>query len=284
VLRGVKVVEVRVEQALSRSGLPDIDYALNPYMGCSHACIYCYARLYTRHSEASREWGRVVVVKKNIVDVLSREVKLYKRGVVGVSTITDPYQPVEAIYGLTRKSIALLLESGFHVSIQTKNTLILRDLDMLAKHRDRVDVGFTITTPIKEVARVIEPHSPPPAARAQALKAISSMGIDTWIFYGPVIPELNDDRETVDWILEIARETRSRVLVDRLHIKPFMKSSDNVLSNLIAKATSKWWKSFTEFFMKKCNEMRVECIPGFAEPVKSCSASDKLDRYLACSG
>lgn len=266
VFRAFRVLETRVGYALSRSGLPDLDYAVNPYMGCSHACIYCYARLYTKHSEASRLWGRVVVVKKNIADVVKREVSMYKRGVVGLSTITDPYQPVEAVYGLTRRVLAILLEAGFHGSIQTKNTLVLRDLDLIAKYRDRVDMGFTITTLNNSVARFIEPYSPPPGARARALKTIADEGVDTWIFYGPVIPGLNDNVETVNAILQLAVETGSRVLADKLHVKPFMKNREHPLSNYALRASGRWWRSFLKLFTEKCEEIGVECITGLAEP------------------
>ena len=86
---------IKVKQALSRSGLPDIDYALNPYAGCYHGCIYCYARAYTRYKDAAQNWGQVIYIKENIVDVLRKEVRRKKKGIVGISTITDPYQPIE---------------------------------------------------------------------------------------------------------------------------------------------------------------------------------------------
>ncbi|RLG81458.1 MAG: radical SAM protein [Thermoprotei archaeon] len=266
----------RVSRALTRSGLPDIDYALNPYMGCSHGCIYCYARLYTRNKEISENWGMVVAVKENIVDLVKREARFTPKGVVGVSTITDPYQPVEAIYKLTRRSIEILLEHGFHVSLQTKSTLILRDLDLLLRHRDRVDVGFTITTLNTRISSFIEPSSPPPPARVEALKRIAEKGIETWIFYGPVIPGLNSDVETIERILQIAYTTGSKVLVDPLRVKYFMLEHVHPLYRYALATRAFDWDLFYKRVFELCREKGVECIKGFAEP----SSPPTLDRYM----
>lgn len=275
-MRRVKILTVKASRAISRSGLPDIDYALNPYIGCSHGCIYCYARLYTRHREVAENWGSIVIVKENLLEVLRKETKKYKPGVIGLSTITDPYQPVEAIYRLSRGSLRILLENNFHVSIQTKNPLILRDLDILVNYRNRVDVGFTITTLNNSIARLIEPYSPPPSSRAKALIELSRKNIDTWIFYGPVIPGLNDDIKTIDHMLNLALETNSKILIDNLHVKPFMKKEDHPLRKYIARTSKSWWKTFLEIILRKCREYGVKCITGYAEPMENIT----LDKYF----
>jgi len=135
-----------VKTALSNSGLPDLDYALNPYIGCQHGCLYCYAPNYISDIDVKANWGKVIIVKENIGDILHEEVLKKKRGAVGIGTITDAYQPQESIYGLTRLSLKILLNHGFRVSIQTKSTLIIRDIDLLLKFRNKVDVGFTLTS------------------------------------------------------------------------------------------------------------------------------------------
>ncbi|MEZ0393619.1 MAG: radical SAM protein [Desulfurococcaceae archaeon] len=274
----LKVYKTRIKNALSRSGLPDIDYALNPYIGCSHGCIYCYARLYTRHKEVSENWGEVVIVKENIVEVLKEEVTRLPRGTVGVSTITDPYQPIETFYKLTRSSIKVLLEHGFRVSIQTKNPLVLRDVDLLSKYADRVDVGFTITTLEDSIASFIEPKAPPPRARSEALAKISGHGIKTWIFYGPIIPGLNDDDETIDGLLALAKETGSTVYYDRLHVKPFM--NDNSLAPYLIKLRRYDWRQFLEKLLKRCRTAGVECRPGLDYE----DVHRKIDDYLSRDG
>ncbi len=278
VRRDLRIIRHRVTTALTRSGLPDLDYALNPYTGCLHGCIYCYSRLYTRDQIVSRNWGEIVVVKENLITVLRKEVKKYRPGVVGVSTITDPYQPVEAIYKLTRGSIELLLRHGFHISIQTKNPLVLRDLELLINYRDRVDVGFTITTLDKNKAGFIEPKAPPPSARINALEKLAGEGIDTWIFYGPIIPGLNSDIDTAREVIEIAYETSSRVLIDSLHIKSFMLDPKHPLYKYVTDKRfnrNQWRKLFREI-LSICSEKKVLCIEGLAEPVEKIT----LDKYM----
>lgn len=261
--RGVRVYYTIVDTALSKSGLPGLDYALNPYLGCSHGCIYCYARMYTRDKRASSNWGRVVVVKKNLVDVLREEVARYKPGTVGVGTITDPYQPVEAIYGLTRRSIETLVAKGFQVSIQTKNPLVLRDLELLAEHRSLVDVGFTITTLEWRKASLIEPSAPPPRARALALRKLAGKGVKTWVFYGPIIPGFNDGDEEIEVITSLAAETGSALYYDPLHVKPFMKSPLYPLSANTSMVRRDWWRRVEKRIRETCREKRVVCKGGF---------------------
>ncbi len=273
-----KILFIKVKKALTKSGLPDLDYALNPYMGCWHSCTYCYARLYTWIREVSEKWGDVIAVKTNLIEVLSREIKYLSRGVVGVGTITDPYQPIEAVYKLTRQAVTLLVENGFHVSIQTKNPLILRDLDVLKKHKDKVDVGFTITTLDNKKAKTIEPRAPPPTARAEALRKIASQGIETWIFYGPVIPTINDNQETVNQLIRLAKETNSKLLIDNLHIKKFMYYPTHPLYNIVPIARRYNWRGFIEKILAKCREEDVQCIPGLAEPKQG---NITLDKYFS---
>lgn len=262
--RSMKVYQKIVESALSKSGLPDIDYALNPYLGCSHGCIYCYARLYTRDKRASMNWGSVVIVKSNIARVLEKEIKRIKPGHVGVGTITDPYQPVEAVYKLTRTCIEILLKHGFNVSIQTKNTLVLRDIDIFSKYKDFIDVGFTIITLNQNLTKLIEPFSSPPLARVNALRVLSNHGVKTWIFYGPIIPGLNDDIKTLESVAKIAKETNSILYYDSLHVKPFMKNPKYLLYEPARKVSKKWWLSTEKRILEYCSNYALNCKPGFA--------------------
>ena len=272
---------IRVRHALSKSSLPDLDYALNPYIGCFHACSYCYARGYVgRYVDAGRSWGEIVYIKENLVDVLKVEVKRFRAGVVGVSTITDPYQPIEAELGIVREAIKVLLNSGFSVSIQTKSDLVLRDIDILKRFIGRVDVGFTITSLNDDLIRYVEPRAPLPSLRVKALRRLSSEGIETWIFYGPVIPYINDSDDDVNGILELAKETGSKVLIDKLHVKPWIINSlSGALSQVINMGSAlkilnkdfinSWWSSFKGKVIKKCRDYGVKCYPQLAEPLAS---------------
>ncbi|MEM3927087.1 MAG: radical SAM protein [Desulfurococcaceae archaeon] len=263
VFRKFLVHSVFVDKALSKSGLPDLTYALNPYIGCSHGCVYCYARLYTRDKRVSENWGRIVLVKENLPKVLEWETRTLKKGVVGVGTITDAYQPVEAVYRVTRRCLEILLKAGFEISIQTKNPLVLRDMDLLAEHRDKIDIGFTITSLDREVARFIEPNSPSPMSRANALREIREIGIKTWLFYGPIIPGLNDDYETMKAITEIAADTGSTLYYDPLHVKAFMRDQKHPLNPYLYRMTSNWRKQLEKKLINLCMKHGLTCKPGF---------------------
>ncbi len=277
-----KYLEVRCRRALSRSGLPDLDYALNPYLGCEHGCIYCYARLYTP-PQIAREWGEIVAIRRNIVEVLRREVRFLKRGTVGVGTISDGYQPIEEREELTRRCIEVLLGAGFRVSVQTKSSLVERDADLLKN--PLADVGLTITFVDDAKARAYEPRASPPSERIETARSLRKRGVEVWIFYGPVIPGANDDWETFREILSLAKELRARLYIDPLHPKRFMFET-GVLAKEARETRSKRFRDRIEAMFRACAEEGVKCLPGFegdASQEGASRASYTLDRFLGSS-
>jgi len=216
----MKLKEINCKTALSTSGLPALDYTLNPYMGCGHACIYCYAPSTLRYSGPD-PWGTFVNAKTDIPRMLERELRNKKRGVVGISTVTDPYQPAEEKFKLTRSCLEVLSSKGFPICIQTKSSLVLRDLDLIKGFSEK-EVGFTVTTLDERIGSVIEPGAPTPWERLKALKTLSDEGIPTWAFIGPMVPGALD-REKLGEVLEAVKEAGvSHVMVDRLRLKPGM--------------------------------------------------------------
>lgn len=216
----IEVKAIPCKSALSRSTLPGLTYTFNPYVGCQHGCLYCYVPDMLRGRVSSSEWGREVLVKEGVLDHLRADLKRLRPGVVGVSTVTDPYQPIERSLGITRKALSILRDAGFPVSVQTKSSLVLRDLDIM--EGGNFEVGMTITSMDNAFRRRFEPGAPPPEERAHTLEEASSKGIRTWIFYGPIIPGFNDSPEEIESIAGLAQRTRSRILYDRLNIKPMM--------------------------------------------------------------
>ncbi|MEM0377788.1 MAG: radical SAM protein [Thermosphaera sp.] len=262
--RNLIIIKQRVTTGLSKSGLPGLDYALNPYIGCSHSCIYCYARQYTRDKRVSENWGHVIIVKENLTNILLSEVKRLKKGVVGVGTITDAYQPVEAAFKLTRRAVEILVHNGFHVSIQTKNPLVLRDKDVLSANKSIVDVGFTITTISCDKSRIIEPNAPCPEARINAVRTLSREKFNTWVFYGPIIPSFNDDDKTITALVELSHETGSTLFYDPLRFKPFMVNLQHPLSGVfVAGDLKQRLKETINRLKRKCLEYGVSCRGGF---------------------
>jgi DNA repair photolyase len=156
-------------------------YTVNLYKGCTHGCVYCYAPSLT-HDE--RRWGTYVDVRVNAPLVLERELRGLEKEEVFLSSASDPYQPVEARYRLTRRCLGVLLRHRFPVSILTRSPLVLRDLDLLKKF-GKVRVGMSITTvPVRE----FEPGVPPLQRRVDTLRKLRLAGIRTWVSLAPVIP------------------------------------------------------------------------------------------------
>uniref|UniRef100_A0A7C3MBY6 Radical SAM protein n=1 Tax=Archaeoglobus fulgidus TaxID=2234 RepID=A0A7C3MBY6_ARCFL len=255
---GVRVIRRSVRRAISRSNLPKVDFTVNPYTGCMHGCIYCYARSYCQ-KDVGENWGSVVVVKENIPEILGRELRRRPSGRIVLSTMTDPYQPLEKKEELTRRVLEILLKNGCEVGIQTKSDLVLRDLDLLVKNLNLVDVGFTITTLNKELARKIEPLAPSPKRRIGSLEKLSEEGIRTWVFMGPVIPDA-DERE-IEEIVEIAAKTSSSLYYDKFRVKEFMKSG--FVRDLAEKASKTDWKEVSRKINEICEKYGVKAIPAF---------------------
>lgn len=201
---------IECKRALSPSGLPGVDYALNPYTGCEHGCIYCYAPGVT-HTDL-RTW-RVVRVKRNIPERLARELPAVE-GVIGLGTVTDPYQYAERKFRLTQMCLEVLHERNRRVHIHTKSDLILRDLDLLMDMDVRV--GMTITNIDDRVSRMTEPGAPLPRDRLKALKGLVDAGIDCYVLIAPVMSSL-EGRERR--LLEAVAETGARsVFSDPLNL------------------------------------------------------------------
>ena len=139
----MQIKEITCSTALSPSKLPGLMYSLNPYRGCQHQCAYCYVPNILRIPRD--QWGEFVHVKTNCPSVLSKELRIKPKGVVGLSTVTDPYQPLEKKYQLSRYCLVQLLKHDFPVSIQTKSSLIQRDSDLISQFSD-VEIILSIAT------------------------------------------------------------------------------------------------------------------------------------------
>ncbi len=213
------MVRKQCSTALSPSNLPGLDLALNPYTRCEHNCAYCYAPYVMRM--APDDWSRNVQAKVNIPQVLTKELPR-KKGVIGLGTVTDPYQPAEKELELTRRCLEVMARTPCQVSVLTKSDLVTRDIDLL-KRIDRVEVGLTINTIADDAASIFEPCAPPPSARLAAVRALISAGINAYVFLGPIIPTVTD-RDLPGLIGSIHATGADRIMVDRLNLRPGMRS------------------------------------------------------------
>ena len=127
--------EIHAKSILSKSGIDGISYCVNPYVGCAHACSYCYASFMKRFTGHQEPWGDFVDVKVNAPALLERQIQKARPGRIFLSTVTDPYQPVEEVYGVTRSCLEVLCSSPFPVDILTKSPLVLRDMSLFKELR-----------------------------------------------------------------------------------------------------------------------------------------------------
>lgn len=221
----IKIKEITCKNILSTSGIPGIDYALNPYVGCEHGCVYCYAIFMKRFTGHNEPWGDFVDVKVNAPEILRKQLTRIKPGKISIGTVTDGYQPLEEKYKITHSCLKEFMAYQYPVSILTKSSLILRDLGLLKKIKI-LDVGITITTLDEEVRKVLEPKSSSSIERLDTLKILATEGIDTWAFFAPVLPYFSDSVDKIEelWIAFSKAEV-NQVLVDTTNLYPKVYSN-----------------------------------------------------------
>jgi len=183
------VKEIRSKTILSASKV--YDYVINPYLGCQHACTYCYARFMKRFSGHKEPWGQFVDVKINAAELLSSEITRKRRAKVWVSGVCDPYQPLGRKYALTRQCLEILAQNDWPVVVQTRSSLVLRDMDILKRARN-FEVGLSITTADDDVRQLFEPNVPPITERLRALDELHRSGIKTYAMVAPLLPGAED--------------------------------------------------------------------------------------------
>ncbi|MDE3156750.1 MAG: radical SAM protein [Acidobacteriota bacterium] len=189
--------EVRCRSALNKvDGMPFFRWTLNPYRGCTHACHYCFARRYHTQFELNSgdHFASVILVKTNLVDVLRRELDRpsWTRELVALGTATDPYQPIEGHYRLTRGALEALRDSATPVGIVTKGPMAVRDRDLFLdiNGRSRCTVYFSVPTVDEEAWRRLEPGTAPPLQRLRAVRELVDAGVNAGVLIAPIVPGL----------------------------------------------------------------------------------------------
>jgi DNA repair photolyase len=223
-------VEYREEpckSALNRvSGMP-FSWSLNPYMGCAHRCTFCYVRAFERRADrpADDRYGRSIRVKVNIAEVLRRELRRpsWHPEAVAIGAATDPYQPAEGRYRLTRSCLEALADVSNPFSLITRNPMIVRDVDVLREAASRAEVGvvFSVPTLDEEVWRKTEPATPPPQQRLEALSVLVDAGIKAGVGMAPILPGISDRPEQLEAVVRAAREAGATSLwANLLYLRP----------------------------------------------------------------
>jgi len=227
---GVTFHEVHAKSALNRvagkSAMP-FGWSINPYRGCTHGCVYCFAR--GTHSyldfDTGRDFDTQIVVKLNVGELLTKELgrPSWQREHVAMGTNTDPYQRAEGRYRLMPGVIEALAASGTPFSILTKGTLLSRDLPLLVQAQRQAPVGLTVSLALldPELQAILEPGTPSPKARLELIRRIAGAGLPCGVLVAPLLPHLTDDVQQLrDLVAELAEAGVSGVSAVALHLRP----------------------------------------------------------------
>ncbi|HWR17607.1 MAG TPA: radical SAM protein [Terriglobales bacterium] len=210
----IEYFTIQTRSILNRCNVPRMPFSwtVNPFRGCEFACKYCYAR-YTHEFMELRDplaFERLIYVKQDVVSQLRRDLKKVKDGEqIAIGTATDPYQPAERRYEVTRSILEeFSRHEGLDISIVTKSNLVVRDTDLLRKiaERNRMYVNLTVTTLDYRLAHILEPRAPRPDLRLEAVRALTQAGVSAGVICAPVLPDINDSLRDLDALVKATKE------------------------------------------------------------------------------
>lgn len=198
------IKEIECKTAIGKCGFPGGGFSINPYIGCAHNCQYCYARFMKRFSGHDEDWGYFVDARINTAEILEKQMKSGKfgNGQIYIGTVTDPYQPAERKYKLTRKILEVLVKYNNPISILTKSDLVLRDIDLLKKIKN-IDINFTVNTFDEKWKKYIEPNSSSIQERLDAIVQLTRENIPVFVMMGPYWPDFTEPEKMLKKFKEL---------------------------------------------------------------------------------
>jgi DNA repair photolyase len=230
VMTAARYIETTCKSAINRvQGMP-FRWSLNPYRGCRHRCAYCYARVTHTYMglDAGQDFDGVIFVKTNVAQVLRAELRKSRWGgePVAIGTATDPYQPIEGRYRLTRGCLQAMAEAGNRCSVTTKGTLVVRDIDLLQDLAAGPGCGVNISLITLDTAiwRALEPGTPPPQQRLRALGRLAAAGVPCGLALAPILPGLTDTPAALEAVVRAAADHGATWLWSgTLHVEPAVR-------------------------------------------------------------
>lgn len=248
-----------------------IDYNMNLYKGCSHRCIYCDSRSNCYHIDNFD----IIRGKENALSILEQELsKKREKGVVGIGSMSDTYNPKELKYEQTRGALKLISKYGFGVSIDTKSDLILRDIDLLKEinSKNNVIVKFTITTPNDELAKIIEPNVCVSSKRLKAIKMLTTNGIFTGIMLNPVLPFITDNERDIKKLVKLASDSGAKFIHTYMGMTLRKNQRDYYFDKL-----DQYFMGLKQKYINYYGERYICAVPNYKKLYKA--FTDECDKY-----
>jgi len=236
-----KIISVR--EIVTKSKLPDADYVINPYIGCPHACIYCYAEFMKRFTNHTEAWGKFIDVKD-----FNREINLKKIAgkSVLISSVTDPYNPFEAKYKITQKILKQLIHSEARIELLTKSKLLLRDIDIIRQLK-YIRIGISLNTLDDKIRKQMEPYTSSVKDRLAMLQVIHQAEIPAYVFLSPMFPGITDFKE----IILATKDLNLTYCFENLNLRGSYKK---VILEWISNNHPQLYPLYEEIYIKKNND------------------------------
>jgi len=278
-------VEYREEPcrtALNRvKGMP-FEWSLNPYMGCVHRCTFCYVRAFEQRADrpSDHRYGTSIRVKTNIASVLREHLarRSWAGEPIAIGAATDPYQPAEGRYRLTRACLEALRDASNPFSIITRGPLIVRDAELLAEASRRADVSVTFSVPTvdDDVWRTTEPGTAPPRQRLRALKTLVDAGVRASVGMAPLLPGLSDGSEQIERVVAAAREAGAcGIWANLLYLKPGTREH---FLECLARDWPELLPAYEQLYARRAYLIRSDSEPARAEVRRLARAHGIRDR------
>jgi DNA repair photolyase len=241
--------EVQAKSIITKSGLPGSDFVINPYTGCSHGCIYCYAQFMKKYTGHKEDWGKFVDIKINGPKLIKGNLKGKN---ITISSVTDAYQPIEQKYKLTRQILEKLIPLEPNICIITKSNLVTRDIDLFKQFKN-IKVCISLSSFLKD----IEPGASSQEDRIKAMKELYDNGIYTVLFMSPILPELSDWKDIINRTKDFVNEYWFENLNYYRNLKQYIVQNHNELLPLYEDI---YVFKKSDYFTKLQEEIRQYCI------------------------
>ncbi|MBU1110604.1 radical SAM protein [Patescibacteria group bacterium] len=256
----VDIREIQAKSVLTPSSLPGAEYVVNPYVGCTFGCKYCFAAFIGRWKHPGEEWGSFLDIKTNAPEILLKDLKRLSKklgaknfGTILFSSVTDPYLGQETKYKITQQCLQVLVNFNYEgkVAVLTKSPLVTRDINLFQKLNS--SVGLTLTTLDDKIVQFLEGNAPPASARLNALQKLNSAGVETYVFVGPLLPYFTDRFDQLDKLFNKIEATGTKeIWLEHINLSPKIKERlFNYLQKEAPELTPKFQEADTHEYRDK---------------------------------